>query len=78
MVATTEREGQGRFLVRLSIDGSAPIRIGYLFGERRHWSVEFIGRRDLVQCTSRLAGMQVLAQWALTQAGVRNVLRSYQ
>lgn len=68
-----EREGEGRYLVRMSEPkgngAGAFVRIGYLLGASKRWTVEH-GAGKSVLSTSTISAKDAccqLARWALTQ-----------
>ena len=62
-----DSEGVARYMVRLSEEGRARVRVGYLTGGNRTWLIEFFGNSPTQAHASAKAACRTLAEWALTQ-----------
>lgn len=69
-----EREGEGRFMVRLSIPGKlAPLRIGCVLGGNKRWKMEAqgIGGNGIKVTDSLKSACTSLAEYAVSQGAIK-------
>ena len=68
-----EQEGEGRYMVRMSIPGKlAPLRIGYVMGGNQRWQIEFKGNNNgmLKASASLKSACASLAEQAVNQSSI--------